>query len=179
MLVRLALLGCVALNLSCSARRTTNDKIPPDYLTKKEQKQDQKNHLCTNTGKYSVDERRALYPYNTAVKIFLVSFDTLEGDYFTHSLPITNNEIDFSKISETEELSRSEIDSLTDMLLNLGYSGRIFTNSSTGCYDPQNAVLFADTNGKIFEYIEICFHCFRNRISSDKVRVWRTLQWKI
>lgn len=138
-------------------------------LTKKQQEQDSQNHICSYSDKFTTLQRQAQYPYNVASKVLLVSFDSLVGDNFTHILPMKNGEVNLSALSEKVVLGKSAIDSLTDILFNLGYSGRIFTTSSTGCYDPHNAILFADTNGRIFEFMEICFECYRFRTSSERL----------
>lgn len=130
-------------------------------------KKDEKNHQCAYSNKFTTAQRLTNYPYNVAAKVSLVSFDTLEIGNFTHTLPMLNNEVNLSALSEKIALSQSGIDSLTNIIFNLGYRGKILTSSSIGCYDPQNAVLFADATGKIIEYIEICFKCHRNRMSSD------------
>jgi hypothetical protein len=37
------------------------------------------------------------------------------------------------------------------------------------CYNPRNAILFLDRNGKVFESIEICFECQKTKESSEKI----------
>lgn len=37
------------------------------------------------------------------------------------------------------------------------------------CYNPRNAILFIDSQGKAFEFIEICFECERAITGSDKI----------
>lgn len=150
--------------MACSYR----SGYPPE-LTKTGWKRDEKNHQCAYTGKFTAAERQTKYPYNVAAKVWLVSFDTLEDDNFTHILPMQNNEVNLSALSEKIPLSQSGIDSLSNILFNMGYLGKILTTSSTGCYDPQNAVLFADETGKIIEYMELCFKCSGNRMSSDRL----------
>jgi len=47
------------------------------------------------------------------------------------------------------------------------------------CYNPRNAILFKDKNGKVFEFIEICFECKRVRESSEKISLGQMCDQKL
>jgi hypothetical protein len=158
------LILCILLSFSCKSNR-----LPYRDLTQEEWEEEAKNHKCAYIGKYTDTERQAMYPYNLASKVLLVSFDTLEADAYTHILPMLNSEVNLSALKENVALNKTGIDSLTDIIFNLGYSGKILLLENTGCYDPHNAILFTDDDGKIFEYMEICFGCDRIRVSSERL----------
>lgn len=160
---------CIILLFIFFSFACKNNRLPYRDLTPEELEQDRKNHECAYTGKFTAADRQKQYPYNVASKVLLVSFDSLEGGNFTHVLHMKNGEVNLSALKENIELSKSEIDSLTDILFNLNYSGKILITSSTGCYDPHNAILFADANGKIFEFMEICFGCDKIRVSDERI----------
>lgn len=141
--------------------------VPRD-LTAKEEALDLKNHKCAYTGKFTAIERLGQYPYNVAAKVSLVSFGN--DSLIFNSLPTIAGEIDLLSLKENVALSVHGVDSLTDIIFNLSYSGKILTTSGHGCYDPHNAILFADVNGKIFEFMEICFGCDRIRVSDERIQ---------
>jgi hypothetical protein len=76
-------------------------------------------------------------------------------------------------VKEYKDLSSAGIDSLTDILYNVGYTpvkGEIMGSTGPSCYEPQNAILFYDAKGKVTNYIELCFHCHRYLYSSSQTR---------
>lgn len=118
--------------------------------------------------KYSAAQRRRFYPFKRASMVYLAYFNhkDVSGN---RSLPIKNGKVDLEEIDVMARLKESDLDSLTDILYNSGY--REFTGSSSkmGCYYPRNAMLFADDQNNIFEYIEICFDCHQFRKSRNNV----------
>jgi hypothetical protein len=138
-----------------------------DRLTKRQEKQQERNVNCMVTTKYSIKELREFYPFNTASSVSIVSFHS--DTAFTNRLPLVNGEIDYAQIRETRILDRGEIDSLASILYNVTYRGEIFIISGTGCYNPRNAVLFFDSNNHLLEFIELCFECHGQRLSSEKI----------
>lgn len=136
--------------------------------TKRQLARENKNHGCKVTNRYSPEERRTNYPFNVAAEIRLVSFSP-DGDDFGMRLPLENKEIDYSRIKETRVLNSAEVDSLTAILYNIDYIGSIYYQEAASCYIPRNAILFYDKNDHLLEYVEICFECFRERLSSEKI----------
>ena len=48
---------------------------------------------------------------------------------------------------------------MSDIIYNYGYIIRPEIVNLTKCYIPRNGILFLDEEGKVFEFIEICFAC--------------------
>lgn len=86
-------------------------------------------------------------------------------------LPRKNDTICYSLLDEIKTLSKSDIDSLTDILYNIGFKGPVHIMSLTTCFTPRNAILFIDSSGKTFDYVEICFQCSRHETSSEKIEL--------
>jgi hypothetical protein len=86
-------------------------------------------------------------------------------------LPIVKGEVDYSQIKETKILNKEQIDSLASIFYNVTYSGEIMYLEGTGCYNPRNAVLFLDSNNHLVEFIELCFECYEQRFSSDRINI--------
>lgn len=130
-----------------------------------------RNHECKVTNKYSAVDRLKNYPFGVAAEVRLVSFlykpDSMVVEY---SLPEKEGKVDLAKMTETITLDKTKIDSLTHILFNVGYRGRILTSSVVSCYSPRNAILFIDSTGQVFEFIELCFDCSKFRLSSSKIK---------
>src|SRR5690606_20985262 len=121
---------------------------------------------CIKKKSINSEKRLKIYPFNIASEIKFVSFKNLETQdgetfYYGHSIPKLNGKIDVDKLLEIEIANVSEIDSLTNILFNYGLKKKINTIEPVGCYEPRNAILFYNTNGEIFDYIEICFQCMQ------------------
>jgi hypothetical protein len=68
-----------------------------------------------------------------------------------------------------KNLTILQVEKLTDILYNYGFGGPISINVVSQCYNPRNAILFLDSTGKVFEFLEICFECERIKQSSPKI----------
>lgn len=150
-------------------------KNPPQQPTKKEEAMEEKNHYCVKKTYKPFTERLTIYPFNLATQIQLVSFkagvDTSQFQDMKDldSLPRLNDTVCYSQLTELKSITFSQVDKLTDILYNYGYGGTIHIGSISLCYFPRNAILFLDKNGKVFEYIEICFECNKTKESSNKI----------
>jgi|SRR6185437_5518461 len=142
----------------------------PRQLTKKEIEKDKRDKNCFYKKKYSITERLQFFPFNKAAKIKLVSFDKPDSVIMGGELPMKNEEVDYSRLKEIKTIGKSQIDTLTDILFNEGYGGSFYSFSESMCYNPRNAILFIDANGKTFGFIEICFECSGYRLSSKKIK---------
>lgn len=144
-------------------------KNPPQPPTKKEMEMEEKNHHCVKKTNKTFAERLKKYPFNLTTQIQLVSFkggvDTsqLQDMKNLDSLPRLNDTVCYSKLTELKSITFSQVDKLTDILYNYGYGGAVYIGSISLCYFPRNAILFLDKNGKVFEYIEICFECSKTK----------------
>jgi hypothetical protein len=85
-------------------------------------------------------------------------------------VPVKKGILNQERVKETITLSASQIDSLTHILYNISYQGPFFTILEGLCYSPRNAILFNNSKGKTFAFIEVCFQCIGNRLSSKKVK---------
>jgi hypothetical protein len=133
--------------------------------------EEKRSQSCKDWNKFAAVDRLKNYPFDRAVKVLLTSFDfrpdtTIED----HQLPEKDGRVDISQLREQTVLSKEHIDSLTHILYNIGYFGKPTTRSMGFCYDPKNAILFLDSNGRVFEFIEICFECHELRLSSSKLK---------
>lgn len=139
----------------------------PHPITAAEEKAEERNHECVHRNKYPVTERSKFYPFNEAKQIKLVFFN---NSFFDH-LPLKNDTVDYSKISEIVTLNNEQTNRLTDIIYNVGYRAPNGISYEAACYNPHNAILFVDKNGHTFAFFEICFECMGYRLSSKKVNV--------
>lgn len=152
-------------------------KFPP---TKKQIKEDERNQNCAHVTKFDSVQLLKFFPFNKAKSVRLISFENPEPD---KTIEYTSSEIktetlkksapldslEYTNIKEKALLDKTELIALADLLYNHGYGGPVFTVSEYKCYLPRNAILFLDENDKTLAYIELCFECKGNRLSSDKV----------
>jgi hypothetical protein len=142
----------------------------PRQLTKKELEKDKRNKNCIFQKKYSNIQMLQFFPFNKAAKIKLVSFDQPDSVIMGGELPMKSGDVDYSRLKEIKTIDKSQIDTLTDILFNEGYGGPFYSFSESMCYNPRNAILFIDSKGKTFGFIEICFECSGYRLSSKKIK---------
>ena len=75
-------------------------------------------------------------------------------------LLVNNGVLDQSSIKEIKTLTQSQINQLTNIIYNTDLKVHrhgelvpaLFENGGGGCFNPRNAVLFIDRDGKIFDY---------------------------
>ena len=146
----------------------TAPRFPKGPLTKRQEQKELENHNCVETTQYNPQERMQFYPFDTAAEIKIVSFDSGDSAFF-HSLPTRGKEIDFAKITEVKTLEKEQLEELTNIFYNVSYKGDVLLEYETGCYNPRNAILFYDSSDHLLEFIELCFECDGNRLSSDKI----------
>lgn len=135
------------------------------------------NVACGYFGKKTVAERNKTFPFSEAKKIILVGFPSPRGIYEDkngNQIPVDS--LDFSKskikevvalpsgiqkyiVTEKVELNESQINELSNLLLNYTLNRKPKTVFAVNCYEPRNAILFLDENDKIISYIEVCFEC--------------------
>ena len=165
---------------------------PPGPPTKAELAREALHDQCLHTNRYSAKERQAFFPFTAAASIRLISYDggpqpdhdIIIGD----QLPIPAEDtlqlfspmgvnkfyINYCQVIELKDLSPRAIDSLTDILYNVGYTPvkDLPFQISVGynCYEPRNAILFLDARGNVTQYIEFCFGCKRYYYSSSKTK---------
>jgi hypothetical protein len=159
------------LTQSVCGQKTKNNlaKIPPGIPTKKELETEERNHNCIKRVNRTFTARLKNYPFNISTQIQFVSF--IDSTSIGDSLPRLNDTICYSKLKEVKTLTFKQVDKLTDIFYNYGFRGTTYTISEASCYNPRNAILFLDSRGKAFEFIEICFECSKIQESSEKISV--------
>ncbi len=153
---------------------------PPKMWSKHMEAKDYKNRECSHQTRYSPEQRLKFYPFTEAALVRVVSFDNKpdSAGYIligSNSLPMLADTVDYTKLDEIKTLNYLQIDTLTDILYNTDYKritnlrGRVGVVSQS-CYNPRNAVLFVDSSGKTFAFIELCFECGGHRESSELIQ---------
>lgn len=162
-------------------------KKPHHKVRKSDYEKENLNHRCRETIQFSVSKRRKLYPFNQANKIELVAFEDIynyknnfdpdttpsprlqllkySSKYRNNSTIKSEQEFNLPPFVVIKTLGMASKDSLSHILFNIKYAGVIYSNSTTKCYQPRNAILFYDKDGGLLEYLEICFTCDGNRLS--------------
>ncbi|WP_121357790.1 hypothetical protein [Flavisolibacter nicotianae] len=173
-MTRIILFVLVAFFTNCAKGQKHRLPPSPKFPTQKQLQQEEKNHTCVHRDRYTSKQRLLFYPFNSAAKIIVASFDNKpDGNGMIeiggNRLPMKNDTIDFSALDEIRQLEERQIDTLTDILYNTGFRGSIFTMTGAGCYNPRNAILFVNKGGKAFAFIVLCFECGGHRVSSKKV----------
>ena len=134
-------------------------------------------------GKKTVKERRATFPFSEARKVLLISFPDpnmhVENDsgerLKVDSLNLMSWNVKFIKsfelpgknykyfATEIVELNQNQMDSLSHILLNYKFKKKKLSNITlmpTG-FNPKNAILFLNSDNKVFSYIELCSQGFQ------------------
>jgi hypothetical protein len=142
-------------------------KHPP---TARQRKQSEENTHCKVHNEYSVEQRRKFYPFSVAKRIALISYVWPESVVMEGEVPLKDGQLDTAYVKEVKVLSTAQVDSLTQILFNVGYKGYFFTEVDAKCYNPRNAIVFFDATGKLLAFIELCFECQKYRLSSQKIR---------
>lgn len=146
---------------------------------------------CVFTHKYTIAQRLKKYPFSNAAKVLAVSYDggpepnydiNINGDtinpltnekvvnFKRHGLLFKNDTLDYACSFELKQLTSKQVNRLTNVLFNTNI--KIPNDSADpghNCFNPRNAFIFFDKNGKVFDYIEICFECERTESKSGKI----------
>ena len=94
------------------------------------------------------------YPFNKAHRILLLSFPEK-----TLSFPLLNGSVDWENVKDSVTLNDDEIDSLSNILFNVGCrANKIVKNISTAV-GVDIAIIFIGSSNDLVDYIEICFGC--------------------
>ena len=117
-----------------------------------------------NYTKHQLNERLSFFPFDKASKIAIASFDVMVVSAKARKelhwgLPTINDTISLSRLEQIKVLNASEVAKLTDIMYNTCSRWTITEKTAMGCYFPRNAILFLDSAGRAFAYMEICFEC--------------------
>jgi hypothetical protein len=135
---------------------------------------------CVFTNKLPLKQRLKKYPFSGAKKIVVVSYRSAGekngesvNERLKKNLHITDGILNNTSIIEIKILSEKQISELTNIIYNTNYRNHhqkpVVT--SFNCYDPRNAILFYNEDGKIYDYLEICFECHRISSLSDTITI--------
>ena len=145
---------------------------------------------CVKKTRFSFASRIKHYPFNLAAQVQFISFDGLvklsdngEFRFFSPDPPlIDGTDTTWTSpvgLKEIRTLTLKQIDSLTDILYNYGFARKPDVARVNECYDPRNAILFRDNNGKVIAFIEICFLCGNTRESNYKISLGEMCEQKL
>ena len=140
----------------------------------------EENYKCVFRNTLSSEQRKQFYPFNKASKILLISYNDTTA--IENTTPVENKKLDLTKVLETVVLNQIQVDSLTSILYNVGVKSTDYWfqmgDPGRKCYNPRNSIIFLDEKQRAFEYIEICFECHQDRLSSRKIKNWTTCESK-
>lgn len=136
---------------------------------------------CIQVNNYSVKDRLKKYPFNKAVKILAVSYHynssvthlkKSKQPFSNYDLHINNGILDSTTLVEIKLLNQYQINKLTNIIYNITYGDApIHTADHMSCFMPRNALIFIDKDGKVFDYLEICFECLNAESQSDRITI--------
>jgi len=180
----LTILLCVICTLAFGQRRLQRWHKP----TKLDVKLAEYNAQCVHRNKYTAAHRLKFYPFNKAAQVKLVAFNGVsdpnaviimndgnqkaEPKINSWTSPFNENKIDTTQFIEVKLLNKTQINKLTDILYNIGERApNIWADPGASCYNPRNAIIFINSKGKIFAYIEVCFECQRIRTVPENMKI--------
>jgi hypothetical protein len=108
------------------------------------------------------------YPFNVAAQVVLTSY---ELDFMAKK--------EGTPDLERVVLSKTQIDSLTDLLFNNFFKGRTYFVEGVGCFMPRNAIVFVDASGKEFERADVCFECLNYHTSPTEFKFGDDCRYKM
>lgn|GEM_PF-5409537 len=128
------------------------------------------NLTCVHRNKLNEVKRAAFYPFNKAKKVLLLSFNDKNWtfEYYVK----TPKTINIDTARNVKQLSKIEINKLTDLCYNYGFKKLEFVKTireEIACSELKNAIVFVDKDNKPFEYIVFSFDCDEVEFSSEKV----------
>ncbi|GAA3972741.1 hypothetical protein [Mucilaginibacter dorajii] len=188
-------LSCYAVNNSINNRPDTTNKIiksnlkvkhrEPGVSYSRESFEGYKPWFdnCVFTNKYTIQQRLKMYPYSKAVKVLAVSYagnEVSAPSYKGHitgkkalGLVIHQNQLDYSTLIEHKVMDFAAINRLTEIIFNTDYKVQLkdFATMGHTCYEPHNAFIFLNKEGKVIDFLEICFECKQYRSMHNKLTV--------
>jgi hypothetical protein len=141
---------------------------------------------CVFNNMFSLQQRLAKYPFSKANKIVAVSYQCCESPrdvliddtiarqpdtVFQSGLHVEGGKLNYSSLKEIKTLDQHQISRLTNLIYNTAHRKNASRMPYLGpsCYNPRNALLFYNKEGKIYDYLEVCFEC--EKISSLSKRI--------
>lgn len=155
--------------ISCLGQKTKSNKRPKINID---------DSSCVWRDKMSFNQRSEMYPYNVSEKVVLATYlqqkDGVVGgemmSYF-NSLKENRSLFDKTRFKDYVEINSSQVGELTNIIFNYGYKKDNGLRGMSGCYMPNNAILFLDKDDNLLEFIEICFDCGSFRASKEAINL--------
>ncbi|BAU53620.1 alpha/beta fold hydrolase [Mucilaginibacter gotjawali] len=127
-------------------------------------------------------DRRREYLTNDSVKIYDDGIHAKVPDSLLHKNPfdiqyesglhVKNQKLNYSSLIEIQNLSGKQIEKFTNLIYNTTVRKQTdYADPGYTCYSPRNAIVFFDKNGKVYDYLEVCFECMHYRTLSDKFSI--------
>lgn len=145
---------------------------------------------CAFTNEYSINKRLKKYPFSRAGKILAISYhlfdwsasvknDSLKAlnilpkdKLLQGGFSIKNDTLDHSTLIECIALTNDQIRRLAVILYNIGFKKTGYNIvGGASCYEPRNALIFVDKQGKAYDYLAICFACQHYGSKLDRLNV--------
>jgi hypothetical protein len=124
-----------------------------------------KEYDCISKFKLSANQRLNQFPFNHAKKIQIISFSS---GHLT--VPVNKKSINWSQVKDSVTLNKKQINSLTELLFNLGFKGNRYTKNVSTAIGLDLVIAFFDSANNLFEYIEVCFNCGEIDLVTSKRR---------
>lgn len=122
---------------------------------------------CHYKAKYTAKQRRTFYPFSIADTVKLVSFR-----FNKNNIVVRKDSVLKDSLIEVKTLNSSQVEKLTDILYNNFYKQQPNYADRPLCqYTPRHAILFIGSDGKVKEFITLCFHCMEYRCSAKRVEM--------
>jgi len=120
---------------------------------------------CIFTNRYSTKQLLQRYPFNQSDSIVLVSF------HYQHKEqpPVSIDSVNKDSIIEPTMLTTREKNRLSAILFNYEERKRTGIAAMNQCFYPRHAIVFYN-QGKVKDYLLICFHCYRFAPGTEKFR---------
>lgn len=149
------------------------------YSQKKSNERDilMDNANCVRSKNIGFKNCLKMFPFQITSQILVVSHRTQNGiigvelQKYLNSIKINQDTINLKEFEEVKKLNLSQIEQLTDIILNYSHKGKVYTVSDVKCYEPRNAIIFLDSNDKVLGFIEICFGCDHLRTSDKRIDI--------
>lgn len=120
---------------------------------------------CATIAHLTFHERMNEYPFNKSSRIKIISFKSE-----TLRIPFKGKDIDWKQIKDSVTLTISQIDSLSDILFNIGCKTNTIHFDINYAIGIDVAILFYSSQNLLVDYVPICFECMNFSISTEMSR---------
>jgi hypothetical protein len=125
-----------------------------------------KKYDCATISHLTFPERMNKYPFNKSTRIQIISFTS---DTLTR-VPYKNKKLDWEQTKDSITLTKSQVDSLSNILFNVGCKADTVTFGINYAVGVDIAILFYNSQNQLADFVLICFECMNFSISTEKNR---------